>query len=60
MTLSTSLGTVNIKVKRIDGKIVSISPEYEDCKDIAASQNIPLYEAFRIVELESRNILGLV
>ncbi len=60
LTLSTSLGSVRIKVKRIDGKIVSISPEYEDCKDIAVSKDIPLYEAFRIVELESRNILGLI
>ena len=60
MTLNTSLGNVNIKVKKINDSITSISPEYEDCKNIALSQEVPLYEVFRIVELEARNILGII
>jgi uncharacterized protein (TIGR00299 family) protein len=57
--VTTSLGAINVKVKRIDGNVFSISPEYEDCKVIAMTANIPLQEVFRRVEAEARNILGL-
>jgi len=50
----SSLGQVRAKVKRFSGKILSISPEYEDCRRIARERNIPLQEVLRIVEVESR------
>jgi uncharacterized protein (TIGR00299 family) protein len=40
--VSTPWGTVRIKEKRIDGKLVSSSPEYEDCARIARERGIPI------------------
>lgn len=49
----SSLGEVWVKVKRVKGDILSISPEYEDCRYIALERNMPLHEVYRIVETES-------
>jgi len=54
----SSLGLVKVKVKRFQGKIVSIHPEYEDCRRIAEKQNIPLQEVYRIVEDEALKKMG--
>jgi hypothetical protein len=47
--VSTEWGSVNIKVFRDEeGGVMTASPEYEDCRKIAAEKNIPLknvYEA---------------
>jgi uncharacterized protein (TIGR00299 family) protein len=40
--VSTPWGTVRIKEKRIDGELVSSSPEYEDCARIARERGIPI------------------
>ena len=40
--VETSFGEVQCKVSAYDGKIVSISPEYEDCKKLAEKNNVPL------------------
>ena len=40
--VETSFGEVSCKVSAFDGKIVSIMPEYEDCKRLAIKNNVPL------------------
>lgn len=40
--VETSYGAVQCKVSAYDGKIVSITPEYEDCRKLAAEKNVPL------------------
>ena len=37
----TTWGEVFCKVSAYDGKIVSITPEYEDCKKLAEKNNVP-------------------
>ena len=57
--VDTSLGTVSVKVKRLDGRNVSVSPEYEECRRIALDRDIPLYEVYRIVQRQAEeNLLG--
>ena len=34
-------GTVSVKVARLDGKIVSFSPEYENCQRLARNNQVP-------------------
>ncbi|MEZ4526548.1 MAG: nickel pincer cofactor biosynthesis protein LarC [Desulfobacterales bacterium] len=41
-TLETAFGTVRIKIAERGGHIVHVSPEYEDCRKLAAEKNIPL------------------
>ena len=39
--VETTWGEVQCKVSAFDGKIVSITPEYEDCKKLAEKNNVP-------------------
>ena len=40
--VSTRFGDVQCKVSAFDGKIVSITPEYEDCRRLAEKNSVPL------------------
>ncbi|MBI5682846.1 MAG: nickel pincer cofactor biosynthesis protein LarC [Deltaproteobacteria bacterium] len=42
--VSTRYGKINVKVSKLDGKIVNVQPEYEDCKRIAKEKKVPLKE----------------
>ncbi|MEM1513524.1 MAG: nickel pincer cofactor biosynthesis protein LarC [Candidatus Thermoplasmatota archaeon] len=44
--IETKYGEVNVKIGYYNGKIVSISPEYEDCRKIAEKRKIPLKEIY--------------
>jgi uncharacterized protein (DUF111 family) len=41
-SVETSFGAVRIKLSRLNGRILTASPEYEDCRRIATEKNIPL------------------
>ena len=51
--VETSFGTIPVKVKRLNGRNVSVSPEYEDCRVIALNTGVPLREVYRRVEKEA-------
>ena len=48
-TVPTRFGDVRIKIASLNGAVISYSPEYEDCRRLAAEQKVPLktvmYEA---------------
>jgi uncharacterized protein (TIGR00299 family) protein len=50
-------GRVNVKIKLLKGSVISISPEYEDCRRIAAEKDTPLKEVYRRIEAEARQQL---
>lgn len=57
--IDSSLGRVAVKVKRLHGEIVGISPEYEDCRRLAEEHGFPLQEIFHIVTTEaSAKLIG--
>ena len=47
--VDTPLGTVPVKLKRLDGEVVQVSPEYEACREIARETGLPLAEVMRVV-----------
>jgi len=49
----SSLGQVAIKLKRLEGCLIGISPEYENCRRIARKRGLPLQEVYRIVIAEA-------
>ncbi len=49
----SSLGGVRVKVKRLQGKRVSLSPEFEDCRLLAQEHGLPLQEVYRIIAAEA-------
>lgn len=51
--VETSLGAVQVKVKRLEGEAIAVSPEYEACRRIAMDQGMPLQEVYRVVEREA-------
>jgi uncharacterized protein (DUF111 family) len=44
VTVTTPYGAVRIKLSRLNGHIQHAAPEYEDCRKLAESQNIPLHQ----------------
>jgi len=57
VTVETTLGAVHVKVKRLDGRAISASPEYEDCRKIALESGMPLQEVYRTVQAEAASKL---
>ena len=51
--VETSLGSVPVKVKRLDGTTVGVAPEYEACRAIALERGLPLQEVYRLVQREA-------
>ena len=48
--INTALGTIVVKVKRLGSRIISASPEYEECRRIAMERNMPLEEVYAVVQ----------
>lgn len=46
--LTTPLGEMLIKVKRLGTRIISATPEYEECQRIAHERNLPLAEVYDV------------
>jgi uncharacterized protein (DUF111 family) len=44
--VKTPFGVVRVKVGRLGGRIVSLSPEFEDCRAVAARKGIPLRKVY--------------
>jgi uncharacterized protein (TIGR00299 family) protein len=47
--IETEFGEVSVKVKLIEGLVVGIHPEYEECREIAIRTGQPLREIIRVV-----------
>ena len=56
-TVETQYGTAAVKLKIICGETVAASPEYEDCRRIAAETGLPLSEVFRVVQRTAEDLL---
>ncbi|MFV1986796.1 MAG: nickel pincer cofactor biosynthesis protein LarC [Gemmatimonadota bacterium] len=49
-TVETSFGPARVKVAHVGGGSAKVSPEYEDCRRLAARHGVPLREIYREVE----------
>ncbi|MBQ7629433.1 MAG: nickel pincer cofactor biosynthesis protein LarC [Selenomonadaceae bacterium] len=56
--VETSFGEVRCKVSAYDGKIVSITPEYEDCRRLAEKNNVPLKTVWQEALTKQQQRLG--
>ena len=55
--VETSLGDVAVKIKRLNGSIVSVAPEYEDARLRALEHDLPLQDVFNRVQREAESQL---
>src|SRR3984957_8974701 len=57
VNVRTEFGEVRIKVSRVNGRILHVAPEFEDCRKLAAEKDVPLQrvigEAIRSYEAHS-------
>lgn len=53
----TSLGVVQVKIKRLEGRAVGVSPEYEACRRIALERRMPIQDVYRTVQREAEDLL---
>jgi len=58
-TVQTSYGTVHFKVARLGDRIVNVSPEYEDCLELAQRQGRPVKEVYADALAAARRLLAL-
>jgi uncharacterized protein (TIGR00299 family) protein len=59
ISVPSSLGPIKVKVKRLGNLVIGISPEYEDCRQIAIDNDLSLQEVYHRVTQEAGNFLGL-
>ena len=56
--IETSYGEVRCKVSAYDGKIISITPEYEDCRRLAEIHKVPLKAVWQEALSKQNDRLG--
>lgn len=56
-TVKTRYGTVRVKIGRWKGEVVTISPEYEDCKQIAEKNNVPIKQVYYDAQKEAEKFI---
>jgi uncharacterized protein (TIGR00299 family) protein len=52
VSVATEYGDVRIKVSRVNGRILHVAPEYDDCRKLAVEKNVPLQ---RVIAEAMRN-----
>jgi len=56
-TVKTRYGTVRVKIGRWKGEVVTVSPEYEDCKQLAEKNNVPLKHVYYDAQKEAEKFI---
>ena len=57
-TVKTSWGPVKIKIGRLNGKILQVSPEYEDCKKISQKKKVLVKQVYEEAHSQAVKLLG--
>jgi hypothetical protein len=57
LTLKTKYGKIRFKLARWEGRLVNLSPEYEDCKRLALKKRAPLKDVFEEAKWEAMTLL---
>ena len=60
IAVETSLGTVRMKIARLNGHILNVAPEYEDCQRLAAERSVPLKQVLAEATFQFRKLNGAV
>lgn len=59
LDFQSNFGEVRVKIKKNGSKIVSVSPEFEDCKLIAENLDLPLISIMKQVENEANKFFNI-
>jgi len=56
--VETEYGKIRVKVGYFNGKIITISPEYEDCAKVAKESRVPIREVYEKAREKARKIIS--
>lgn len=48
--IETPIGSMSMKVKRLGARIISATPEYEECQRLALERGLPLEEVYQVAQ----------
>jgi uncharacterized protein (DUF111 family) len=54
--VETAYGPLNVKVAWLDGKVVNVAPEYDDCKRVAEEKSVPLKQVLIAAQTAYRKL----
>jgi uncharacterized protein (DUF111 family) len=57
-TVSTPWGDVRVKLGKLDGEVLNVAPEFEDCKQVADAANAPLKSVWQEALASARRELA--
>jgi len=58
IAVQTAYGTISCKVSRLDGRIVTITPEFAEVARIASAKSLPVREVLDQARADARRVLG--
>ena len=53
--MDTSIGQVRVKLGRLNGAIVQVSPEYESCRELALKKGVALKDVYAAAQKALEN-----
>jgi uncharacterized protein (DUF111 family) len=56
ITLQTSLGALSYKVSRLEGRVVTVTPEFDEVRRIARDKGLTVREALDLARAEGRRL----
>jgi uncharacterized protein (TIGR00299 family) protein len=56
--VQTTFGPIEVKIGKLDGRAVQASPEFESCRRIAESENIPIKEIYQAAQSAAATLLA--
>ena len=58
ISMETSLGSIRVKVARLNAHVLNFAPEYEDCRKLAAEYDVPLKQVLAEAIFQFQKMLG--
>ena len=58
VTLQTALGPLAFKVSRLDGRVVTVTPEFEEVKQIARNNRLAVRDVLEQARAEGRRLMS--
>jgi pyridinium-3,5-bisthiocarboxylic acid mononucleotide nickel chelatase len=56
--VETQYGAIGVKILISEGSIITVSPEYEDCRAIAQKQGVPLKRVYEAAKKEALSLIN--
>jgi len=57
--VETPLGRIRMKVSRLNGHVLNVAPEYEDCQRVAAEHGVPLKQVLAEAAFQFQKLFAI-